>query len=103
MPQPFQQHRAQKVERPWPFKRRFVTIQLLALPTGQLIPQRLIWEDGRSWDIDKVIDIRPQAARKSGGFGTRYLVKISGKERELYQDNHQRWFVEAPASFQVDR
>ena len=63
---------------------------------GMVRPTRIRWEDGREWDIDRVIDARPAAARKAGGVGIRYLVRIGQYQRELYFVDG-RWFTEVNA------
>lgn len=44
---------------------------------GNLYPRRLRWEDGREYSIEKVLDVRPAAALKTGGQGDRYTVQIN--------------------------
>jgi len=71
-------------------------------PDGMLIPKSLIWEDGREYIIDRIIDVRPAASLKAGGQGDRYTVKIMGKQSYLFFErspnienkNIGRWFVE---------
>ena len=38
---------------------------------GQTTPLLVVWEDGRKFEIDRVLDIRPAASRKVGGAGIR--------------------------------
>ena len=69
---------------------------------GRIIPRSLHWEDGRTYEIDKVLDCRPAAAMKAGGCGDRYHVRINGRERYLFFERSGdlsgsclgRWFVE---------
>lgn len=61
---------------------------------GNLLPLKIHWNDGRSFDIDKVTDIRYAASLKAGGAGLRYTCKISGNERYLFLEEN-RWFVDA--------
>jgi hypothetical protein len=69
---------------------------------GRLIPLQLIWEDGRKYKIDRVLDIRPAAAMKAGGQGDRYTIQVSGRNTYLFFErsanvsgnNIGRWFVE---------
>lgn len=69
---------------------------------GGMIPTALIWEDGRRYEIDRIIDVRPSYAAKAGGQGDRYTVRVGGKERQLffehstdcYDPNIGCWFVE---------
>ncbi|HCP15643.1 MAG TPA: hypothetical protein DIT32_07830 [Peptococcaceae bacterium] len=69
---------------------------------GRLLPLCLIWEDGRRYAIDRVLEVRPMAAMKAGGQGDRYTVQIAGQQSYLFFErsasisgNHiGRWFVE---------
>jgi hypothetical protein len=68
---------------------------------GTMIPTALVF-DGRSYQINKVLDIRQAAAMKAGGQGDRYTVRINGQQSYLfferstepYKGNIGRWFVE---------
>lgn len=60
---------------------------------GNLIPTKIHWKDGRTFDIDRVLDIRYAASLKAGGTGIRYLCRISGQERYLFLEE-TRWFVD---------
>ena len=60
---------------------------------GNLLPVYLHWKDGRSFEIDKILDIRYAASQKAGGAGLRYTCRISGLKRYLFLENN-RWFVE---------
>lgn len=60
---------------------------------GKIVPQSIDWEDGRTFSIDDVTDIRRAASLKAGGQGTRYTCRIEGKERYLFYEN-PLWFVE---------
>jgi hypothetical protein len=64
---------------------------------GQLIPLNLVWEDGVSYAIDRVLDARPAASLKAGGSGMRYTVRIRGRETSMFleeNDGEARWFIE---------
>lgn len=62
---------------------------------GKIIPMRIRWEDGREWEIDRVLGFRPAAARKAGGVSVRYLVRIGERQREIFLVDN-RWFIEVP-------
>lgn len=59
---------------------------------GNLLPTFLHWKDGRTFEIDKVTDIRYAASQKAGGAGIRYTCKILGQQRYIFLENN-RWFV----------
>ncbi len=61
---------------------------------GNIRPVSVTWEDGRSYNIDKVIDIRRAYAKKVGGTAIRYTVRIEGKETYIFAENG-KWFVES--------
>ena len=68
-----------------------------------MLPREIIWEDGRRFEIDRVLDIRQAASMKAGGQGDRYTIKVCGQERYLFFErnanltgnNIGRWFIEA--------
>ncbi len=61
---------------------------------GNIRPFEVTWEDGRSYIIDKVTDVRRAYARKVGGTAIRYTVRIAGKETYIFKENG-KWFVES--------
>jgi hypothetical protein len=69
---------------------------------GVMLPRVITWEDGHKYEIDRVSDIRPAAARKAGGQGDRYTVWIGGRQSYLFFERSAklqgndigRWFVE---------
>lgn len=61
---------------------------------GVITPLSIEWEDGRIYEIDKVLDVRPAASLKAGGNGIRYICMICGQRRNLYYEN-PAWFVPA--------
>ena len=60
---------------------------------GNVSPLSIIWEDGREFVIDKILDKRPKASTKGGGKGIRYTVRIKGQEKYLFL-NEYLWFIE---------
>lgn len=60
---------------------------------GAVTPLIVIWEDGCSYHIDRVLDCRQAASLKVGGTGLRYLVEIGGRRTYLFFEG-PRWFVE---------
>ncbi len=63
---------------------------------GMLYPREILWEDGRRFEINKILDVRRAASLKAGGVGTRYLCRIDGRERFLFYESNNLWFVEGP-------
>ena len=72
----------------------FVDIIVKFTKEGTTIPLSVIWEDGRMFDIDRVLDIRRAASLKAGGQGMRYKCRIRGRETFLWYEDG-KWFVEA--------
>jgi len=70
--------------------------------SGKLIPISLVWEDGRRYIIDRILDVRPLAAMKAGGQGERYTIRIGSRQSYLFFERSAslsgstigRWFVE---------
>lgn len=84
------------------YRRVYIRVSVEFDETGRMRPRELTWEDGRRYGIDRVLDVRPAAAQKSGGQGDRYTVLIRGRRRELFFEHPARpaaspgrWFVEA--------
>ena len=65
---------------------------------GFVRPLILWWDDGRKYEIDRVLDVRRAASFKAGGIGIRYTCRILGKERYLYLDE-DKWYVNVPDDF----
>jgi hypothetical protein len=62
-------------------------------PDGKMVPMRIVWEDGRKYDIDRVLRIDRRASLKAGGAGIRYVCRVMGKQVELYYEENGLWFV----------
>ncbi len=80
----------------------YVSVEVKFREDGVMLPTVITWEDGTRYEIDRVTDIRQAAARKSGGQGDRYTVRIGGRSGYLYFERSSclsgnlvgRWFVE---------
>ncbi|MBR2909901.1 MAG: hypothetical protein IKC11_06150 [Clostridia bacterium] len=72
---------------------KYISVIAKMSSTGKVSPLSIIWEDGREFSIDKIIDCRPKASTKGGGKGLRYTVKIKGQEKYLFL-NEYLWFIE---------
>ena len=58
-----------------------------------MIPLSIEWEDGRSFEIDKVLDVCRAASLKAGGIGIRYTCRVRHKQVYLFKDEDS-WFME---------
>ena len=80
----------------------YVDVAAVFKKEGLIFPREIIWEDGRHFPIDKVLEVRQAAAQKAGGQGDRYTIMVNGRlsflffERscQLTGTNIGRWFVE---------
>ena len=64
---------------------------------GRVFPLSLLWEDGKLYNIDNILDIRRAASIKTGGVGMRYTVKVKNKQTYIFFEEDvygARWFVE---------
>ncbi len=76
------------------FVKVYVAVVLRVDSDGRMKPLAIEWEDGRKYDITKVIDKCSAPPRHVGSSPTvRYVVDIAGNRRELYHEGN-RWFVE---------
>ncbi|MDP4152569.1 MAG: hypothetical protein Q8865_03880 [Bacillota bacterium] len=71
----------------------FVNVTADFMYDGKIMPRSFVWEDGRRFDIDRVLDVRPAASLKVGGQGLRYTCRICGKQKYIFLENG-RWFIE---------
>jgi hypothetical protein len=71
----------------------YVTVFEERRKDGTILPRAITWEDGFTYEIERVLDIRPAASLKAGGAGIRYTVRIEGKNTYLWLED-QRYFVE---------
>lgn len=62
---------------------------------GRLIPLQIIWTDGRTYEIQRVTDVRRAASLRAGGVGMRYTCTIAGKSIYLFYEDNNMWFMEA--------
>lgn len=53
---------------------------------GNIRPLTIKWEDGRIFEVDRVLDIRLAPSLKGGGMGIRYTCRIYNKEVYLFDD-----------------
>lgn len=80
----------------------YVHVKVDFCEDGIMLPKEIIWEDGVSYKIDRVTDIRQAAAMRAGGQGDRYSIVVGGKQSYLFFErstnqtgnNIGRWFVE---------
>lgn len=71
----------------------FVRVNVDMSASGEVKPRKIIWEDGREFEIEQITEIRKAASMSAGGVGIRYTCIINGKTKYLYFED-PRWFVE---------
>ena len=74
-------------------KKRYVEVVARFDENGDITPISITREDGRTFEIDRVLDRRHAASLKVGGTGMRYLVRIGHATTYLFHEN-PRWYVE---------
>lgn len=73
--------------------RKNISVLAQFTESGTVMPRTLIWEDGRCFAIDRVLDVRKMASTKGGGFGTRFMCRIRGREVYFFREE-DIWFME---------
>ena len=62
-------------------------------PSGRITPLSVEWEDGKIYEIDRILDVRKGVSLKAGGLAMRYTVRIGRKQTLLFYED-PAWFVE---------
>lgn len=60
---------------------------------GRITPLQILWEDGRRFRVDRVLEARRAASLKAGGVGMRYTCLIAGRSAYIWYEG-PKWFVE---------
>lgn len=71
----------------------YVTVTACFDADGDITPLSIRWEDGRTFEIDRVLEVREAASLKVSGQGLRFTCRILGHVTHLFLDD-DRWFVE---------
>lgn len=73
--------------------KRYVDVVLKQSKEGLITPMRIIWEDGRSYPIERIMNVSRRAS-VVGGCGIRYVCRIHGETRNIFLEK-DRWFIES--------
>lgn len=73
--------------------KRYVDVVVLVKKDSEMIPLKLVWDNGISYEIDKVLSVERRASVVGGG-GERYEIRICGQRRYLFYEKN-RWFIES--------
>lgn len=84
-------------------RKQYVDVIVRFRSDGRMLPAEILWQDGRRFHVDRILDISPAPALRAGGQGDRYTVRIGSKACYLFfehacdmdGDCPGRWFVEA--------
>ncbi len=80
----------------------YVSVTVSFSSDGVMRPLNIKWEDGYIYDIDRIVDVAPSPAVRTGAPGYRYRIRIRGKESFLFFEkgydfsprSNGKWFVE---------
>ena len=61
---------------------------------GTLIPMAIRWEDGRIFEIDRVLTSNKCIGPRTSKTSQRYKCIVAGHERFLFYEANGQWFVE---------
>ena len=84
----------------------YVSVTVDFREDGTMLPRSIHWEDGRTYEIDRVVHIC-QTASDVGGNGDRYTIMVNGNQCFLFFESiypqrdyrFGRWFVERKAGY----
>lgn len=74
--------------------KRYVEVTVVFSEEGNVRPLDIRWEDGRHFEIDRVLNVQRASSLRTGGCGMRYTCMINGQRSYLYYENDGRWFVD---------
>lgn len=60
---------------------------------GRSLPKTILWDDGRRFDIDKILDIRQATTLKCGGAGMKLYLQNLWQTACIFNEE-DKWFVE---------
>lgn len=73
--------------------KRYIAVCQKVDKDGVITPLSIMWDNGREYPIDRIIEIR-NAVSEVGGCGILYRCRIAGNIRNLYYER-TRWFIES--------
>ena len=75
-------------------EKRYVPVTVHFDADGKMRPLLIEFDEGQTFKIDKILDVRRAACQSVGGVGDRYTCRIQGVETYLWFERN-RWFVAA--------
>ena len=74
-------------------KRIYVDMVVKYSPAGQITPVSFVWDDGREYDVGKIIRIVKGSSLKVFSSGFRFLCQKGNRRYYKYYDG-ERWYME---------
>ena len=74
------------------YLKKYVPVVVRFDSEGKIRPLFIEFEDGRRFEIDKILDVTRAACQSVGGVGLRYTCQIRGREAYLWLEK-DKWFV----------
>lgn len=71
----------------------YVNVGVIANTAGEWMPQKIYWEDGRQFEVERVAEVKESVSMEKGCTDKRYTCIIKGKPKHLYYEN-PKWCVE---------
>ena len=84
-------------------KQIFVRVLADMNPERTILPKKVVWSDGREFDVQKITDIRRGLVEQIDELCMKYFCLINGKFRVLYLGNDMRWFVLTKFDSKLDK
>lgn len=75
-------------------EKKYVPVLVRFDAEGKMRPVEIEFEEGQTFAVDRILDVRRAACQSVGGVGDRYACQILGKETYLWFEKG-RWFVAA--------
>ena len=80
----------------------YVPVEVAFDENGHMYLRLIHWEDGKTYEIDRGLDVRPAQAARAGGQGDRYTIRMNNQETYIFFEHNPdyggsilgRWFVE---------
>ena len=71
----------------------YVSVTAELSDEGVITPLSFVWENGRRYSIDRVLDVREAPSLKAGGLGLRFTCMVRGRQTYLFLYEN-RWYME---------
>lgn len=72
--------------------KRYVEVTVHFREDGEMEPRAFKWYS-QEFEVDRVLEVRPEASVIAGAAGIRYICRVLGRQLSLWYEEG-RWFVE---------